>query len=132
MNENSVWFILLPFVVVWFWVFFVKRPANKTCPDCAQPLSPIQSPFTKTNRMWWEGGYICANCGCEVNLDGQKVPAGTAPQQRSVRRGIGMLVIAVVPALIMLYVGFQHTTPTQPAPAKLIAAPSNFVSDTLN
>src|SRR4028118_436151 len=105
MNEYFVWIILLPFAI-WFWMFFLMplRKAQPDCPDCGEPLSRIQSPFTKTKRMWWEGGYLCSHCGCEVNMGGQKVPAGTPPQQRSITRGIGLLAITFVPALIMLYV----------------------------
>jgi hypothetical protein len=130
MNENFLWIILLPFVAAWFWVSFIM-PARKTastCPDCAQPLSPFQSPFTKTKRMWFEGGYLCSHCGCEVSMDGQKVPFGTAPQRRSVTRGIGMLVITVLPTLIMIYIISQYK-PVSPklvvAPQKLIAIPDN-------
>lgn len=128
MNENFVWTILLPFVAVWAWMFFYRMPQRKPCPDCAQPLSLIQSPFTKTKRMWWEGGYLCSHCGCEVDMDGQKVPAGTAPQARSIVRGTGMLAIGVIPALILLYISFHRITSAEPAPLKFIQAEEKFGS----
>src|SRR4028118_1937271 len=107
MNEFTfVWIIIaLQFAATFYWVALMPlRKTHPDCPDCGQPLSPFQSPFTKTKRMWFEGGYLCSKCGCEVSMDGQKVPAGTAPQQRSITRGIGLLAITFVPALIMLYV----------------------------
>ena len=125
-----VWIIILFQFAAVFWGIAL-RPRRKTCPDCSQPLSRFQSPFTKTRRMWIEGGYLCSHCGCEVSMDGQKVPAGTAPQQRSVIRGIGILVIAVAPALVMLYLISQYT-PSSPklvvAPQKLVVAPQKLIA----
>lgn len=123
MNEFTfVWIIILFQFAAAFWGI-VLRPERKACPDCSRPLSRFQSPFTKTKRMWIEGGYLCSHCGCEVSMDGQKVSAGTAPQQRSVIRGIGILVIAVAPALVMLYLISQRTV----APPKLVASPQKLI-----
>jgi hypothetical protein len=88
-----------------FLFILVRRNA---CPDCNKPLWPIQSPFTKTWRQWVEGGYVCGNCGCQVDIAGRKVPAGTAPQQRSIITGLGLVALAVIPAIVLLVLLFQR------------------------
>jgi len=49
------------------------------CPDCGETLPLFYSPFKKTRRMWRAGGYLCARCGCETNMAGQRVTADTPP-----------------------------------------------------
>jgi hypothetical protein len=98
----SVLWVLFPFALFFAGLFFVVLVRRKACPDCNEPLSPIQSPFTKTWRQWVEGGYVCQNCGCKVDIAGTKVPAGTAPQKRSIITGIGLLALAVIPAIVLL------------------------------
>lgn len=72
--------------VLLFIPFFVVLMAHclrrKDCPECGSPLSGFQSPFTKTRRQWVEGGYLCQNCGCETDLAGNKVAAGTDTQYK--------------------------------------------------
>jgi hypothetical protein len=99
---NDLWIPLLPFAVFFAWLFFSGMRRCKVCPDCDKPLPRIQSPFTKTWRQWVEGGYVCQNCGCEADIAGRKVPAGTAPQRRSIIIGIGLLTLSVVPAIVLL------------------------------
>jgi hypothetical protein len=53
------------------------RPVK--CPDCGAALPVVYSPFEKTRRMWRAGGYLCARCGCETDMAGQKVTAETPP-----------------------------------------------------
>jgi hypothetical protein len=55
-----------------------------------------------------EGGYVCRNCGFEVDTAGTKVPAGTAPQQRSIITGIGLVALAVIPAIVLLTLIFRR------------------------
>ena len=105
---NELWSILFPFAMFFALMFFFGMGRGKACPDCNQPLPPIQSPFTKTKRQWVEGGYVCQNCGCEADISGRNVPAGTAPQRRSIITGIGLLTLAVVPAIVLLIMLFQR------------------------
>jgi hypothetical protein len=104
---NELWIPLFPFAVFFAWLFFFGMGRGKSCPDCAKALPLFQSPFTKTKRQWVEGGYVCQNCGCEVDIAGAKVAAGTAPQRRSIIIGIGLLMLAVVPAFVLLIMLFQ-------------------------
>jgi hypothetical protein len=96
------WLPWLPFVVFFAWLLFFGRGARKACPDCNQPLPLFQSPFTKTKRQWFEGGYVCPNCGCETDIRGRKVPPGTGPQWPSVIIYIGVLTLAVGLAIVLI------------------------------
>ena len=66
--------LLVPFA---FLLFQALHPVK--CPDCGETLPLFYSPFKKTRRMWRAGGYLCARCGCETNMAGQKVTADTPP-----------------------------------------------------
>ena len=59
---------------------FVAMRRPKTCGNCGQRLSTFQSPFTKTKRMWREGGAICPKCGSEVDVAGRVVPVVARPR----------------------------------------------------
>lgn len=67
----SPWIVFAPF---FFYLMYIMM-RGATCPDCRAWISGIVSPFAKTKRQWLEGGYVCPNCGCEVNMAGGKVPA---------------------------------------------------------
>ena len=66
--------LLVPFAFLLFQAFHRVK-----CPDCGETLPLFCSPFKKTRRMWRAGGYLCARCGCETNMAGQKVTADTPP-----------------------------------------------------
>jgi ABC-type sugar transport system permease subunit len=66
--------VLVPFAFLLFQAFH-----RVNCPDCGETLPLFYSPFKKTRRMWRAGGYLCARCGCETNMAGQKVTADTPP-----------------------------------------------------
>jgi hypothetical protein len=66
--------VLVPFAFLLFQAFHRVQ-----CPDCGETLPLFYSPFKKTRRMWRAGGYLCARCGCETNMAGQKVTADTPP-----------------------------------------------------
>ena len=69
---------MLPLLVpLAFLLYFALRPVK--CPDCGETLPVLYSPFQKTRRMWRAGGYLCARCGCETNMAGEKVTAETPP-----------------------------------------------------
>jgi len=69
--------ILPAFVPLAFLIYLALHPVK--CPDCGDTLPIFGSPWKKTRRMWWEGGYRCTRCGCETNMAGQKVTADTPP-----------------------------------------------------
>ena len=98
---NDIWPAFLPFGVFIAWLILMTMRRRIACPNCETPLSRIQSPLTKTRRQWWEGGYVCQSCGCESDRAGNRVPAGTAPQRRSIITGIALLAIVAIPALIL-------------------------------
>ncbi len=94
-----------PFFVLLLF-YMMRRP--KACPECGERLPAFQSPLTKTRRMWIEGGYICRKCGCEADVAGRKVAAGTPPRARSLVLGIVVLATAAVPAAILLALLLQR------------------------
>jgi DNA-directed RNA polymerase subunit RPC12/RpoP len=69
---------LLPALVPFAFILYHALRAVK-CPDCGATLPTLTSPLDKTRRMWRAGGYLCAQCGCETDLSGQKVTAKTPP-----------------------------------------------------
>jgi hypothetical protein len=69
--------ILPALVPLAFVLYYALHPVM--CPDCGDTLPIFGSPWKKTRRMWWEGGYRCTRCGCETNMAGQKVTADTPP-----------------------------------------------------
>ena len=94
----NFWIPLLPFAFFFAWLFMRPR---KACPDCGKLLPLFQSPFTKTKRQWLVGGYICQNCGCEADIDGNKVPAGVAPQRLWITISIVLPILFVGLALML-------------------------------
>lgn len=106
---NDLRLVLFPFALFFAGLFvFVLMRRPKTCPDCNKPLPRTQSPFTVTKRQWFEGGYLCPSCGCETDIAGTKVPSGTPPQRWSIVRAIGLLTLAIVPAVLLLALLFQQ------------------------
>ena len=93
---------LVVFVLFFFLLFFfaIRRP--RSCPACGESLSAFQSPFTKTKRQWWEGGYLCQTCGCESDLAGRRVAPGTPPRRTSVVNGVVTVAVAAIPAALLL------------------------------
>jgi len=69
--------ILPALVPLAFLIYFALHRIK--CPDCGDTLPILYSPFKRTRRMWLAGGYLCARCGCETNMAGQKVTADTPP-----------------------------------------------------
>lgn len=105
---NNLWIPLFPFAVFFAWLFLFGMGRRKACPDCNKPLPRIQSPFTKTTRQWIEGGYLCSNCGCEADIAGTKVHAGSTPQRRSIITAICLLMFTAALAIVLLAVLFQR------------------------
>jgi len=77
-SVDTILISMLPLLVpLAFVLYYALHPVK--CPDCGDALPIIYSPFKKTRRMWRAGGYLCARCGCETNMAGQKVTADTPP-----------------------------------------------------
>src|SRR5262245_61549951 len=75
---DTILLSILPiFVPLAFLLYYALHPVK--CPDCGVTLPLVYSPFKKTRRMWRAGGYLCSRCGCETNMEGQKVTADTLP-----------------------------------------------------
>src|SRR3954471_21220504 len=75
---DTILLSILPlFVPLAFLLYYALHPVK--CPDCGAALPLVYSPFKKTRRMWRAGGYLCARCGCETDMAGQKVTADTPP-----------------------------------------------------
>ena len=99
---STMWIVFYQLAVFFALLLFFGIGRRRVCPDCSKPLPILQSPFTKTRRQWVEGGYVCPNCGCETDLAGKKVPAGTALSYRSLIVGLGLLTLAAIPAVVLL------------------------------
>lgn len=103
---NTVWISLIPFALFFVWLF--TGGARRSCPSCARSLPRVQSPFTKTQRQWLEGGWVCSHCGCEVDRAGQEVVAGAVSNRRArmlhlSRLASGTLLAAILLALLLAY-----------------------------
>ena len=124
--------VLMPFLM--FLAFFVllllHNQRQRNCPDCGQPLSFIQSPCAKTRRMWFEGGYLCRNCGCETTLGGEKVAPGTGPRTRSLVWRVSILTLAVAVAGVQVFflLSIRDAVPALPAPPAVLAPPPPLVA----
>lgn len=92
---------LMAFAPFFAILLFCAMRRQKPCPDCGEPLPETQSPFRRTRRQWLEGGYLCRKCGCEVDIAGRKVLAGTPLRVRSFVAGIVLLTLVAVPAVIL-------------------------------
>ncbi len=83
-------YALFPFLILFlFAAMQARRQVN--CPRCDARFSSFSSPFKKTRRMWREGGYLCAECGCETDLAGNEVTAGTPVKSQYVSLVIALL-----------------------------------------
>ena len=112
-----MYYALMPFAVVFGVMYLAWLKQRPSCPDCAKPLDLFQSPFTKTKRQWFEGGYLCRHCGCESDTSGRKVSSETAPNPRRLIIG---LALTLIPAVV-LGIGLLRYSPA-PTPA-LVAKP---------
>ncbi len=91
--------ILMPIVFVGLMIAIGTRHMPATCPECQNPLSRFQSPYTKTRRQWLYGGYQCSNCSSE--LDQQGVVVGMADDSKRLS-GSFVTAIIVVPMVVAL------------------------------
>ena len=93
---------IAPFVPFFVILLFCAMRRPKTCPDCGELLPRIQSPFKMTRRQWMEGGYVCPQCGCQVDTAGRKVPAN-APLRvgRFVTVIVALTLVSVIGAILL-------------------------------
>lgn len=94
---NNFWLPLAPFAVFFLWLFVFGAQNRLRCPDCGLSAPRFQSPFTKSERQWSQGGFLCPDCGCESDMAGAKVPRGKAPSWGWLCVGFGL------PAIVSLY-----------------------------
>jgi hypothetical protein len=116
--------VLVPFA---FLLFQALHGVNRVkCPDCGETLPLYLSPFKKTRRMWRAGGYLCARCGCETNMAGQKVTADTPPAPFPILHcallGV-FLLIGVGLVATMIVVGERAAVPPVIAAPPVVAVP---------
>jgi DNA-directed RNA polymerase subunit RPC12/RpoP len=111
--------LLVPLAIV---LYFALHPVK--CPDCGDTLPIFYSPFKRTRRMWRAGGYLCARCGCETNMAGQKVTADTPPAPfptlQCALLAVGLLVGAGLAATL---IRAGRAVAARPAPAAIAAPP---------
>lgn len=93
---------MMPIALFFAWLFIFGMARGKVCPDCSRPLQLLQSPFTRTRRQWVEGGYLCQNCGCETDIAGRKVAAGTPLSFRALGLQLGLLTLAAIPLVVLM------------------------------
>jgi hypothetical protein len=97
----NTFMVLLPFLVALAYIYYRYSLPRVTCPDCGETLPLLYSPFKKTPRMWRAGGCLCAQCGCETTLAGQKVTADT-PAEPFPKAQLAMLSIALLLGVVEL------------------------------
>ena len=68
---DAFWPLLV--FVPFFVLMLVQALRRRHCPECGERLPAFQSPFTKTERQWAFGGWVCRACGCEVDVQGRPV-----------------------------------------------------------
>jgi hypothetical protein len=114
---------MLPLLVpLAFLLYYALHPVN--CPDCGDTLPIFYSPFKKTSRMWRAGGYLCARCGCETNMAGQKVTADTpAATFRTLRWGLTAFLLLVGVGVGVVAASLILTGPAAGPAAPVIDAP---------
>jgi hypothetical protein len=103
---------VVPFIFFFCWLMFPRRK----CPDCGTSLPPFVWPFTKTKRQWWAGGWICPNCGIDVDM-----PASWA---RAVKWLPAMT--ALWGAVLLVFMGIMvlwGSSARPPIPPEPLAAP---------
>jgi hypothetical protein len=65
----------------------IARGGRKTCPRCAAELPQYRTPTSLKQALW--GGWICPNCGYEIDRKGAAVKGRLVPPRR--RQSIGPL-----------------------------------------
>src|SRR5262245_30903992 len=120
-SMDTILLSILPmFVPLAFLLYYALHPVK--CPDCGATLPLVCSPFKKTRRMWRAGGYLCARCGCETNMAGQKVTADTPPAPFPTLQWVLMAVLLLVGA--GLGASMMLLRPAAAAPPVVAAPPA--------
>jgi len=93
---------LTPFVPFFAWLLFFAGGRQKQCPHCRTQLPRFVNPVHKTWKQWVEGGSRCSRCGTPTDASGASIEETAHPQRRSIVAGATALVIAALPAFVML------------------------------
>lgn len=86
-----------------FW--FLWRGAPRTCPTCNNALPLFYAPWRKSRRQWVNGGYSCAQCQIEVDLQGNVI-ASDAPAISNRAFFTALTSVLLVPILAVAAAGF--------------------------
>ena len=92
--------VLSPLIAVLAFTLIGTRNCPSSCPECDSPISRFQSPFTKTERQWMKGGYRCANCDCQMDLNGKVV----ASEATASPRFAATLLLCPIAAIVFIMV----------------------------
>ena len=116
MNADPLFIAFLPFLFFFVWLMFFSR-RRCDCPGCGTPL-PWFSP-KKTWRLFLEGGWICPQCGVNVDLNGRKVEMPYVPNWAKIWPPLaGLAVTAGIGILLTCILLHQLRSPSpSPAPA---------------
>jgi hypothetical protein len=98
----DVWTQFLIFIPVFYFMFFYRPGLKRACPECNASLPAFQSPFTKTQRQWVQGGYLCRECGCQTDMAGRRVVKGDSPQWGWVILSISLPAVLLATAIYAL------------------------------
>ena len=112
------------FLVFLFW----SAGRRRVCPACGERLPNFQSPFTKTPRQWFEGGYVCPACGCEADARGREVPPGTGPRAWAVAAAVLAVVATTALSLTILFLGSAVVRAPAVAPPVMAPVPAPVVA----
>lgn len=111
---------LLPFLIAFtpFFLLLIFGIKRRHCPDCETPLPLLISPLTKTRRQWLEGGWICPNCGIDVDSNGNKVDLPHVVNWAKLLALLPALIASVGIAVLLIYWALQEE-PRKPAPPQI-------------
>ena len=122
---DGMFLVFLPYLMFlpFFMILFAFFHRQRNCPDCGRSLTRSQPFRTVTWRQWFEGGFLCQNCGCETTLANEKVAPGTGPRTRSVIRGVLLVteIVGAVPVLMFFLMSQRAVTPALVATPAVVA-----------
>jgi hypothetical protein len=123
MSENSVWITLLPSVASLGLDVLLQNAATQDLPRM-RPTVFANSIAVHQNETYVVGrGTYALTSGCEVDMDGQKVPAGTAPDSKQSREALESWQLLGFPHTHHSLHSLQHIiVASEPASPKFVKA----------
>jgi predicted RNA-binding Zn-ribbon protein involved in translation (DUF1610 family) len=93
----------LPLLFFFFYLVLITGVFAKRydCPDCGTPLPWVV--LKKNVRQWLEGGWVCPNCGIDVDSNGRKVEMPWAVSRASIGLLVAVLVLSGCPAIYLVW-----------------------------